>query len=276
MNKLNFNQSVGFPLDTDILTEMQKAYTLLNALGAISGNFSIISGCTLTGSTVSDGTVYINGELLEFKGGLAQTNVIIVEIKTALEFEDTSTHDVVFTRHVTFGTATTQWAWSSFKRGLETKEIPEALAAKVPLTAFDAVVLRIAELEKKNAIFQTGGGMVLWNKAANLIPMGWSEVVDWRGRIPAGMDVKDTDFDTIGKNGGSKTSTVTIPLTGYGVGANTSAGVAGTLIVSTGDNEIGEAFESIKKAGTVPTGGTVNHMNPYRTVLFIEYTTPTV
>ena len=42
MNHINFNQSVGFPLETEILAEMQKAYKLLNALGAIVGNNTII------------------------------------------------------------------------------------------------------------------------------------------------------------------------------------------------------------------------------------------
>jgi hypothetical protein len=69
MNTLNFNQSVGFPLETNILDEMQTSYSLFNALGAIAGNFSIISGCVLSGSTVADGVVFINGEVLEFKGG---------------------------------------------------------------------------------------------------------------------------------------------------------------------------------------------------------------
>lgn len=130
MNNLNFNQSVGFPLETDILDSMQTAYGVLNALGAISGNFSIISGCILTGSTVANGVVYINGEVLEFRGGIVQTNVKIVEEIQALEFEDGNTNDVIFTRYVTFGTGTTQWAWSTFKRGMPTIDIEAALSGK--------------------------------------------------------------------------------------------------------------------------------------------------
>lgn len=123
MNRLNFNQSVGFPLETNILDEMQTSWGIFNALGALAGNFTIISGCETIGTTVRDGVVFINGEVLEFKGGLAQDNVIIVETKQALEFEDGNTHDVVFTRYATFGVATTQWPWSDFKRGIETKEL---------------------------------------------------------------------------------------------------------------------------------------------------------
>jgi hypothetical protein len=139
MNKLNFNQSIGFPFETNILDEMQKAYTLFNALGAIVGNFSIIAGCELNGSTIADGVVFINGEILEFKGGVAQTNVIVVEEKTALEFEDTNSHDVIFTRYATFGTATTQWPWADFKRGMPTIDIAEALAGKATTQALTAL-----------------------------------------------------------------------------------------------------------------------------------------
>lgn len=130
MNYINFNQSVGFPLETEILAEMQKTYTLLNALGAIVGDNSIIRGCEVNGTNVSDGVVYLNGEILEFKGGTVDTNIIIVEAKTALEFEDTVTRDVIYTRYATFGSATTQWPWANFKRGFPTVDIETALASK--------------------------------------------------------------------------------------------------------------------------------------------------
>lgn len=130
MNTINFNQSVGFPLETEILDFMQKSYSLFNALGAVAGDFSIIKDCTLSGTAVSDGVVYINGEVLPFKGGTLDTNVIIIETKDTLEFEDTISRDVTYTRYATFGTATTQWAWSTFKRGMPTIDIEAALAGK--------------------------------------------------------------------------------------------------------------------------------------------------
>lgn len=69
MNKLNFNQTGGFPLSTNILDAMQTAYSLFNKLGGLAGNFAIIFGCEVSGSNVSDGVVYMNGEVLAFKGG---------------------------------------------------------------------------------------------------------------------------------------------------------------------------------------------------------------
>ncbi len=129
MNKLNFNQSVGFPLETEILDEMQKAWTVLNALGSIAGDLTIISGCDVAGTTAANGVVYIDGEVLAFQGGVVQDHVIIVEVAQSREFEDTNSHDVIFTRYVTFGTAATQWAWTDFKRPIQTKTLETTLVS---------------------------------------------------------------------------------------------------------------------------------------------------
>lgn len=156
MNTINFNQSVGFPLETQILDSMQTAYGILNALGAISGNFSIISGCEVSGSTAANGIVYINGEVLEFRGGTVQTNVKIVEVPQALEFEDGNTNNVIFVRYVTFGTATTQWAWSTFKRGMPTIDIEAALSGKATTASVTALTASVETMLTKLATIATG------------------------------------------------------------------------------------------------------------------------
>lgn len=274
MNYIKFNQSGGFPFDSNMAEKMQANYGLLNALGYICGNLTIISGCEVVETTAANGVVFVDGEVLPFVGGTVTDNVKIVEAVTALEFEDLNTRDVIYTRHVTFGIATVQWAWADFKRGFPTKEIPAALAEKVSNASLVSALARITELEKKNAVFQAGGGMILWNKPAIDIPDGWHEVVNWRGRMPVGWNPDDASFDTVSEVGGSKTASISVPLTGYVPDENTSGGTSGTLIVSTGTTEAGENLESIKKAGTAPTGASTNIMNPYRIVIFIEYIQP--
>ena len=74
--------------------------------------------------------------------------------------------------------------------------------------SFTPIENRLTTLENILAPFIGGGGMVLWNKPANQIPTGWAEVVDWRGRIPVGLDTSQTEFNTVGKTGGSKTVTL--------------------------------------------------------------------
>jgi hypothetical protein len=208
MNLLNFIQAGGFPMDTNVLDQMQTAYKLFNAFGALAGDRAIIQGCVQTGSTVGNGVIYLNGELLEFRGALAEANIIIIQEVESKEFENGSNNEVHYTRYATFGVGTVQYPWSSFKRGFQTTEILEALELKEDKTTLVSIDERIAQLEKKNAVFQSGGGMVLWNKPANQIPTGWAEVVDWRGRMPVGFDSTQTEFNGIGKTGGAKSTTL--------------------------------------------------------------------
>jgi hypothetical protein len=150
MNKLEVNQVGGFPMTTRILAEIQKAYTLFNAFGAIVGDFTIISGCTITGSTVSDGVVYVGGEVFEFRGGMAQTKVIIKEEVENLVFQNNNSNPVIKTRYVTFGTGVAAINWSDFKRGFQTKDLFDAFAKKadgsIVTTIADAVALIITKL----------------------------------------------------------------------------------------------------------------------------------
>lgn len=208
MNRLNFNQSVGFPFETNILDDMQTSYSIFNALGTIVGDFAIIMGCDTVGTTITNGVVFINGELLEFRGGVAQSNVIIVEEKQALEFEDGNAHDVVSIRYATFGSATTQWAWSTFKKGFETKNIPDALLTKEDKTTVAALIGRIEVLERRPASNIPVGLIAIWDRPADQIPSGWAEYLPLKGRIPVGLDASDPSFDTVLGYGGSKDAVV--------------------------------------------------------------------
>ncbi|MFE3848976.1 hypothetical protein ACFX5D_13470 [Flavobacterium sp. LB3P45] len=155
MNTINFNQVGGFPLSTTILAKLQTAFSLFNALGNIVGELTIISGCDVAGTNVGNGVVYINGEVLEFRGGLAQTKVIIKEDAESLLFENGNSYPVVKTRYATFGTGVGAINWVDFKRGYQTKNLLGALALK----ADDSIVTAIADavalmLEKLNTIEQ--------------------------------------------------------------------------------------------------------------------------
>jgi hypothetical protein len=139
MNKLEVNQVGGFPMTTRILDEIQKAHAIFNALGAIVGDVTIISGCIVTGSNVSDGVVFINGEVFEFRGGLAQTKVRIVEEVENLTFQNSTSNPVIKTRYVTFGSGVGAIDWVDFKRGFQTKDLAEVLALKGDKTVLDGL-----------------------------------------------------------------------------------------------------------------------------------------
>jgi hypothetical protein len=274
MNSFNFIQTGGFPMDVNVLDQMQTAYRLYNGLGALAGDIAIIKGCTLTGSTVSDGVVYINGEVLEFRTGIVDTNVIIVQEAQSKEFENGSANEVYYTRYATFGVGTTFYPWASFKRAFPTTLIAEELEKKVNTTTLEGVVKRLGELEKKNAVFQTGGGMLFWNKAANLIPPGWREVVDWRGRMPVGFDSTQAEFNAMGKSGGSKDKTLSVNEM-----PSHSHTITGKLPKLQNDIDRGGgtskfSLDDIANGSTDNAGGgqSFSIMNPYRVVIFIEYT----
>lgn len=266
MNRLNFNQSIGFPLETNILSEMQTAWSILNALGNIAGNFTILQGCTVIGTTVSDGVVFINGEVIEFKGGQLQDNVIIVETPTVLEFEDNSEKEVIYTRSATFGVATTQYPWSSFKRGFETKQISEALGLKEDKTTVTALVERILALEARPASNIPIGLIAVWGQPVATIPAGWIEYVPLRGRMAVGFDSSISEFDVLGDFGGAVNKTLTeneIP-TLHIDGSNDDNGGHGSLVV-TSAQQPNDGFD-------LNTGGqSFSLMNPYRVVLYIQY-----
>lgn len=156
MNKLEVNQVGGFPMTTRILDEIQKAHAIFNALGAIVGDGTIISGCTVIGTTVSDGVVYVNGEVFEFRGGNAQTKVIIKEEVENLVFQNNTANPVIKTRYVTFGTGVGAMDWASFKRGFATKDIVAALVGKTDQSLFNALADAFALVYTKMLTIQEG------------------------------------------------------------------------------------------------------------------------
>lgn len=118
MNKLNFNQTGGFPLSTNILNAMQEAYSVFNSLGHLAGQYAIISGCDEVGNNISDGVIFINGEIVPFKGGSKATTIFIKEDTESRIFEDGATRPVIFKRYASFGSSTPDktYQWAEFQR----------------------------------------------------------------------------------------------------------------------------------------------------------------
>lgn len=259
MNKSTFILTGGYPLKAERLQELQTAYSIFNSLGALAGNFTIISGCVVAGTTVGNGVVYINGEVIEFReaDGAGTPDVIIIEEAVNRAFKNGVVKEVHTKRYATFGTAADSWPWSGFKR-------PDPIIL---------MMARLEVLEKKSAVFQAGGGMVFWNKPAADIPAGWQEVVDWRGRMPVGFDVSQPEFNTMGKDGGAKNKTLSVaemPSHSHAIGnsrRNTGGG-------SGGDENHPKSYAGVRDhiTDTQGSGQEFSILNPYRTVLFIEYT----
>lgn len=129
---------------------------------------------------------------------------------------------------------------------------------------------RIAELERKSAVFAAGGGMVLWQKPANQIPVGWAEVVNWRGRLPMGWNPDDYEFSPVGIAGGSKTKQLSIsemPSHSHAVSNRSNSQEGSGKFTTGGDALEGPVLRTDNEGG----GAAFSILNPYRVVVFIEY-----
>ncbi|HMI04267.1 MAG TPA: hypothetical protein VK541_17395 [Pedobacter sp.] len=264
MNKTNFILTGGFPLELETLDFMQKSWQELQAMTAFGGDNVIVSGCNVVGANVSDGFVIIGGELLSFRGGLAQAKVVIKEETFPTEFQNGSFNNAYLTRYATFGNS-----------------LPNVLFADLvrlsDLKSLSALVSRVNKLETLTAPLNVANGsMLFWRKPANTIPAGWQEVIDWRGRMPVGFNPADVDFDTVGEAGGSKTHQNTLaemvphdhPYDDTQPNGGTDFGNGSTRFSYTQTQTVGKT--------TGKTGGVANSaqpysiMNPYRIVMFIE------
>lgn len=101
--------------------------------------------------------------------------------------------------------------------GVTTGELAAALAISTPI---GSVTDYIGETAPTNWLTMTGqtivGGQstypILWDRIPASMKSGSNIVMpDTRGRVTVGLNTGDTDFNTIGKFGGGKTATISIP-----------------------------------------------------------------
>ena len=200
MNKINFDNTGGFPLGAYTLKFMQQSYQLFNYLGNIAGNLSILSGCDRVGRSITDGVVYINGEVLPFKGAPISEKVIIVETTRKRIFKDGVEKAVEYTRYATFGNSASGLLWANFKRFLNNQQI-EAQS----FTDENSLLKRLEKLEERVRKTVPIGLVAIWDRPALDIPEGWVEHTEMQGAVPVGHKRDDSDFGAIGTKVGSKT-----------------------------------------------------------------------
>ncbi|WP_417289601.1 hypothetical protein [Corallibacter sp.] len=118
MNKSYQVQTGGYPLKGERLAEQEAAYSIFNCLGEIAGDKAIIKGCEVQGAITTDGFVYIDGEVFEFRGGQTQANVRILEENVDRAFQNGDVKTVYKIRYVTFASGAGSIPWSQFRRPL--------------------------------------------------------------------------------------------------------------------------------------------------------------
>ena len=273
MNIVRYKQTGGFPLDTNNLDFLQSSFHILNTLGNLAGDMVVISGCEIIGNTVSNGVVYVNKEVLEFRGGSLSANVFIKEEAVSGTFEDGSFKPIEITRYVTFGSSTPEktFKWEDFKR------VDNLIQQGVKNADFEK---RIKALESKKSPVPIGL-IAIWGKpASEPIPEGWKECTDLRGRMPLGWNPDDTDFSELLKNDGEKTHQLKVqelPVIEGGfetVTHMTRLGEGVVRGVSGGQAQIaGGASQWLHEQMELKFGGNQPHNNmpPYRIIKFIEF-----
>lgn len=268
MNRYDFLQTGGFPFETDILDGMQKAYEIFNALGALAGNFTIISGCIVTGSNVGNGFVHIDGEIYPFIGGPLQTSVVFQTVTQSVEFGDLSTKEIQTKKHVQFGTGFGSMLWADFKRPETTTQLT---------TLIQSLTERVEDLEAQPTTIPIGL-IAIWDRPADEIPNGWEEHVPLRGRMPIGMnenysqgtDNTNYGLEILGNAGGKREHQLTkAELPNYNLTRN-----VGYETPSGGSETIWSSGPGTYATQTISSGGedkAHTNMSPYRVVHFIKY-----
>ena len=282
MNSINVNQTGGFPLTTDVLSYMQNAYKIFNAMSGISGDLIILSGCEVVGNTVSDGVVAIEGEIYPFQGTTLGSHVFIKEVNTSKIFEDGSQKTVLVEKVATFGSSTKSYPWEGFRRVLSNRQIEEK-----SFTEETSLLKRLEKLEERVKKTVPLGLVAIWGKPADAIPIGWIEYEPMRGYVPVGYRPRDFDFGTLDKTLGERTHILTT-----GEIPSHKHNVNGRFYLSNDDGgdpddnpqvsfdqrgtRVGERREinaAYMNTFIEPTGGNQPHNNiqPSRVVKFIQF-----
>ena len=252
MNIVNFDQTGGFPLEAETLKRLQSAFLTMQQLGFLAGNKAIISGCNVSGSNTSDGYIFLNGELLFFKGGVTQSKIIIQEVVDKAEYEDGNEKDTYHTRTACFGTGVEQHDWSEFKR-------------MYPITS----ALYLDKID-------------MYAGDTNNLPAGWflcdgqNGTVDLRSRFIVGYNPDEAAYDAIGKTGGEAQVTLTesqMPRHKHNATVQSPAegGSSGSDVHFNIDGYNRQNFS--KTVDVEYSGGDQSHENrpPYYTLAFIQF-----
>lgn len=216
---INFLQTGGVPLTNDLMADIMQAIQLYDVVGAMAGNLVILTGCEVTGNTVSEGFVAINGEVLPFAGGVVSSKVFVKETEIQKTFEDGNDKVLVLKKSVEFGNAIPPNAfdWADFTRLKTLLGIQNLAENATPQSDFNALVERVELLEQKTAPIINGGVVFPWRKPVADIPVGWKECTDFRGKVIVGWNPNDADFATLGGELGEKKHTLSkVELPAFG------------------------------------------------------------
>ena len=271
--------SGGFPVTTTTFNFLQDAYgKAIKALTALGGDTFILEGVQVVAGNVTEGSIVYNGELLPFRGGTFNNTVSIYEDVQEVAYNQDNDNDgnldqkrAYVSRYAKCGTG-----------GLESFNF-NLLKRFTPLTQMSMPI----------------GLISMWSGAIANIPQGWvlcngtNGTPNLRGRFVVGLDPTNTEYNAVGKKGGSnnitpsgtinnKSISLTVSRDGWGkTGSSLGSSTSGRLLVGSGRGEIAENLESINAAGSnkivtnshnhVFTGSPKDNRPPYYALAYIMF-----
>lgn len=313
MNRLITGLIGGMPVDENTFTCLQNiSYEVLEiilthlGIDPMANGKYIISGCEVVGANITRGILFMDTQVVIFGGDIGNINSkigvykeetiggykngdqnVLTEVKVAI-VSPTGTPLSDFTRIPKVQDLVNQLTdWNDIPNKPAVVIDPANLGATPPEKT---VLERIAKLERQNAVFIAGGGMVLWNRPANEIPTDWQEVVNWKGRMPVGVNDQlntvgqfiDPEFapfpnpadsnslTVAGRTGGNKTHTITknqLPAVSPG-----NVPIINQDLTNDGPtNGFGSNGRNYQPLPNLGNSEAMPILNPYRTVYFIEY-----
>lgn len=291
MNRQNFEAKDRFPLSTQALSFMQDMVFATAQLALIGGDNYILSGCTVSGGSVSDGVIVVAGEPIPFKGGAAVATITIVEENVSVSANGLTFDRARTLRYAKFatGSGSNYLNWADFKPLKTNKQLEEAKAT-------------VKYVDDEVAKIQAGsiptGVIVMWSGDVSEVPQGWQlcdnslipgtnnkRTPDLRGKFIVGYNNDDVDYDVVGKVSGEKQvklSLEQIPSHSHKVKdyyfseRHNVGGLDGTdyspnASIGSGDSDNDNHYLYYKIHDTEVTGGSMAHENrpPYYVLAFI-------
>jgi len=126
MNKINFTAKDNFPLSSDTMDMMQQMIGLSANMALLGGSNYILSGCIDNETTVSNGIIVINGELLMFEGGAKKTKITIMQTAQTLHAFGVDYPEAYIFRTAKFSD-TGEYNWADFIQVLSNKQIEDKI-----------------------------------------------------------------------------------------------------------------------------------------------------
>lgn len=166
MNKATYTgwPSGNFPLSTEGLDFIQTQILLSAMLACMAGSNCILSGCTVSGTTVAAGYMVLNGEVLPFSGGTLQSSIRVKETNSDITAGSITYTGAYKTRMAEFGSnvgGADTYAWADIKR---TPTLASLDADKATKTA----------LEEVRTLVMPTGAIIMWSGALTEIPAGFA------------------------------------------------------------------------------------------------------